>query len=145
MGKNGSVMRAQKQQHGYFYTNAQIAEIKRQAIESQRERLHEETRKFIEEEFERRSEMIKGDTTEETMQMVLALLMSIPTKILVEKFHWKPITDESDNRSNLKKFSEEVVNETNAIFSDDHADIRQYIEQCYKKYGVKFEIVDENT
>ena len=74
------------------------------------------------------------------MQIVLCLLMAVPTRILCENFGWKPITDESDNRSRLKRFTEMVVSEVNRICEDDTVDIRTYGEEVFEKFGVRYEI-----
>ena len=71
---------------------------------------------------------------------VLALLMSVPARILCEKFHWKGVRDENDHRSKLLQFSEAVVAEVNRICGDENADIRKYRDETYELYGVKYEV-----
>ena len=73
-------------------------------------------------------------------QAVLALLMSVPARILCEKFHWKGVRDENDHRSKLLQFSEAIVKEVNRICGDENADIRKYRDETYELYGVKYEV-----
>ena len=73
-------------------------------------------------------------------QAVLALLMSVPARILCEKFHWKGVRDENDHRSKLLQFSEAIVAEVNRICGDENADIRKYRDETYELYGVKYEV-----
>lgn len=69
-----------------------------------------------------------------------AVLMSVPARILCEKFHWKGVRDENDHRSKLLQFSEAVVKEVNRICGDENADIRKYRDETYELYGVKYEV-----
>lgn len=69
-----------------------------------------------------------------------ALLMSVPARILCEKFHWKGVRDENDHRSKLLQFSEAIVKEVNRICGDENADIRKYRDETYDLYGVKYEV-----
>lgn len=69
-----------------------------------------------------------------------AVLMSVPARILCEKFHWKGVRDENDHRSKLLQFSEAIVKEVNRICSDENADIRKYRDETYELYGVKYEV-----
>lgn len=69
-----------------------------------------------------------------------AVLMSVPARILCEKFHWKGVRDENDHRSKLLQFSEAIVKEVNRICGDENADIRKYRDETYELYGVKYEV-----
>lgn len=122
----------------YQYTLAQIEEIKRKAIEDKKVELKEYVDNHINEEWQKREELFSGDSDEERMKKILAMFMSVPTKVLCEHFHWKPITDEDDLRQKLLKFSKLVVEETNRIFEDETLDIRQIEEEILEKYGVKY-------
>lgn len=122
----------------YQYTAAQIEEIKRQAVREQKQYLD----KAIDEEWKRRMEAVSGETEEERMKKVLGLLLSVPARILCEKFHWKAVRDEKDHRSKLLQFSEAVVKEVNRICEDENADIRNYCKETYEKYGVKYVVED---
>ena len=123
----------------YQYTAAQIEEIKRQAVQEQKQYLD----KVIDEEWKKRTEAVSGETEEERMKKVLGLLLSVPARILCEKFHWKEVRDENDHRSKLLQFSEAVVKEVNRICDDENADIRKYCKETYEKYGVRYEVKDD--
>ena len=130
----------------YTLTRSQLELIKQEAILAKREELKasiaREIEKKIDAEWEEREKALSGETDEERMLKVLALLMSVPAKVLCEKFKWKPITDENDRRSRLLQFSEAVVEEVNRICGDEMTDIRAVAEEAYKKYGVKYEVSD---
>ena len=143
----------------YQYTAAQIEEIKHQAVIDRKEELkqiltvefeekwrdrEEEVNRKIDEEWERRAEALGGSDAAERMEKVLGLLLSVPVRILCEKFHWLPIRDENDRRSKLLQFSEAVVAEVNRICADEYADIRAYSQETYEKYGVKYELQEDD-
>ena len=133
----------------YQYTLAQIEEIKRNAVFEERERLKRsiarEVGEMVEKEWAERKAALTGETEEERILKVLALLMSVPAKILCEKFHWKPVRDENDRRSRLLKFSEAVTQEVNRICSDETLDIRKIQDEVWEKYGVRYEVRDDDT
>ena len=91
-------------------------------------------------EFEQGEQEMSGENEQERIEKVLALLMSVPARILCEKFHWKGVRDENDHRSKLLQFSEAVVAEVNRICGDENADIRKYRDETYELYGVKYEV-----
>ena len=130
----------------YTLTRSQLEIIKQEAILAKREELKtsiaREIEKKIDAEWEERERVLSGETDNERMLKVLALLMSVPAKVLCEKFKWKPIQDENDRRSRLLQFSEAVVEEVNRICGDEMTDIRAVAEEAYKKYGVKYEVSD---
>lgn len=69
----------------------------------------------------------------------------IRDKIMQEvKEEWKPypLNKEENKNSRILKFSREVIKETNDIFADENADIRNYVEEVYQKYGVKYHMED---
>lgn len=133
----------------YQYTASQIEMMKRLAVSAKedeiRARVKGEVEKLVEAEWKRREELLSGDNEEERLLKILSLLMSVPARILVEKFHWLPVRDENDHRSKLLQFSEAVVNEINRICGDENADIGQYADETYEKYGVKYTVEDRET
>lgn len=144
----------------YQYTLAQIEEIKRQAVQAQREKLKEiltaefnakweakekAINKAIDEEWKRREALFSDGDAAERMERVLGLLLTVPVRILCEKFRWQPVRDENDRRSKLLRFSEAVVAEVNRICGDDHEDVRAYSQDVYEKYGVKYEMQEEKA
>lgn len=128
----------------YQFTLDQLDAIKRQAVRDAKDRMKAEIMKEInveiQEEWKRRENEMSGENEQERIEKVLALLMSVPARILCEKFHWKGVRDENDHRSKLLQFSETVVKEVNRICSDENADIRAYRDETYELYGVKYEV-----
>ena len=97
----------------------------------------------VKEEWKRREEMLSGEDDEVVLN-VLSLLLAIPVKVLCEKFKWKPypLNEEENKNSRILKFSQAVIKETNDIFADENADIRNYVEEVYQKYGIKYHMED---
>lgn len=130
----------------YQYTLEQIEEIKRKAVLEKREEMKaaiaREIDEMVQKEWAEREAALTGETEEERVMQVLALLMSVPAKILCEKFRWKPVKDENDRRSKLLQFSEAVAEEVNRICSDETMDIRKIQDEVYEKYGVRYEVRD---
>lgn len=128
----------------YQFTLDQLDAIKRQAVRDAKDRMKAEIMKEInveiQEEWKRRENEMSGENEQERIEKVLALLMSVPARILCEKFHWKGVRDENDHRSKLLQFSEAVVAEVNRICGDENADIRAYRDETYELYGVKYEV-----
>ena len=140
--------RAARQQEAaevrYQLTAKEIREIEKRAVESKKEQIRDSIMKEIQEEWQRREEMLRGKDDGEIVQNVLCLLLAIPVKVLCEKFKWKPypLNKEENKNSRILKFSREVIKETNDIFADENADIRNYVEEVYQKYGVKYHMED---
>ena len=124
----------------YQYTLQQIEEIKRKAVKDCQERIQQEIKKEIEEEFKRRSEALGGDNEDNRLKSVLCLLLAVPASVLCEEFGWKPII--KGRKTRLEHFSECVVKEVNRICDDETVDIREYGEAVLEKYGVKYELSD---
>ncbi len=128
----------------YQYTQEQIEAIKRDAVLEKKEELKAQIAKELDErirkEWAEREAALAGETDEERMLKVLALLMAVPAKVLCEKFHWKPVADENDKRSRLLQFSVAVVDEVNRICADTNVDIRAVGDMVYEKYGVRYEV-----
>lgn len=97
----------------------------------------------VKEEWKRREEILSGEDDEVVLN-VLSLLLAIPVKVLCEKFKWKPypLNEEENKNSRILKFSREVIKETNDIFADENVDIRNYVEEVYQKYGIKYRMED---
>lgn len=139
--------RAARQQEAaevrYQLTAKEIREIEKRAVESKKEQIRDKIMQEVKEEWKRREEMLSGED-DEVLLNVLSLLLAIPVKVLCEKFKWKPypLNKEENNNSRILKFSREVIKETNDIFADENADIRNYVEEVYQKYGVKYHMED---
>ena len=140
--------RAARQQEAaevrYQLTAKEIREIEKRAVESKKEQIRDKIMQEVKEEWKRREEMLSGED-DEVLLNVLSLLLAIPVKVLCEKFKWKPypLNEEENKNSRILKFSQAVIKETNDIFADENADIRNYVEEVYQKYGIKYHMEDE--
>ena len=139
--------RAARQQEAaevrYQLTAKEIREIEKRAVESKKEQIRDKIMQEVKEEWKRREEMLSGEDDEVVLN-VLSLLLAIPVKTLCEKFKWKPypLNEEENKNSRILKFSREVIKETNDIFADENVDIRNYVEEVYQKYGIKYRMED---
>lgn len=140
--------RAARQQEAaevrYQLTAKEIREIEKRAVESKKEQIRDKIMQEVKEEWKRREEMFSGEDDEVVLN-VLSLLLAIPVKVLCETFGWKPypLNKEENKNSRILKFSRAVIKETNDIFADENADIRNYVEEVYQKYGIKYHMEDE--
>ncbi|MFQ7828503.1 hypothetical protein [Clostridium sp.] len=127
----------------YQLTAKEIREIEKRAVESKKEQIRDKIMQEVKEEWKRREEMLSGEDDEVVLN-VLSLLLAIPVKVLCEKFKWKPypLNEEENKNSRILKFSQAVIKETNDIFADENADIRNYVEEVYQKYGIKYHMED---
>ena len=116
----------------YQLTAKEIREIEKRAVESKKEQIRDKIMQEVKEEWKRREEMLSGEDDEVVLN-VLSLLLAIPVKVLCEKFKWKPypLNEEENKNSRILKFSQAVIKETNDIFADENADIRNYVEEVY--------------
>ena len=127
----------------YQLTAKEIREIEKRAVESKKEQIRDKIMQEVKEEWKRREEILSGEDDEVVLN-VLSLLLAIPVKVLCEKFKWKPypLNEEENKNSRILKFSREVIKETNDIFADENVDIRNYVEEVYQKYGIKYRMED---
>ena len=139
--------RAARQQEAaevrYQLTAKEIRESEKRAVESKKEQIRDKIMQEVKEEWKRREEILSGEDDEVVLN-VLSLLLAIPVKVLCEKFKWKPypLNEEENKNSRILKFSREVIKETNDIFADENVDIRNYVEEVYQKYGIKYRMED---
>ena len=139
--------RAARQQEAaevrYQLTAKEIREIEKRAVKSKKEQIRDKIMQEVKEEWKRREEMFSGEDDKVVLN-VLSLLLAIPVKVLCEKFGWKPypLNKEENKNSRILKFPREVIKETNDIFADENVDIRNYVEEVYQKYGIKYRMED---
>lgn len=141
--KRRAARQQEKDKVRYQLTAEEIRQIEKKAVESKKEQIRDKIMQEVKEEWKRREEMFSGEDDEVVLN-VLSLLLAIPVKVLCEKFKWKPypLNEEENKNSRILKFSREVIKETNDIFADENADIRNYVEEVYQKYGVKYHMED---
>ena len=143
--KRRAARQQEKEKVRYQLTAKEIREIEKRAVESKKEQIRDSIMKEVQEEWQRREEMLSGKDDGEIVQNVLCLLLAVPVKVLCEKFKWKPypLDKEENKNSRILKFSEAVIRETNEVFSDKNIDIRAYGEEVYRKYGIRYRIEGE--
>lgn len=164
MGKKGELLRLQKKQRAtYTFTGEQLEahdqaivaaradKIKRDLMEQMEKEYaarEEHVKKVIEEEWKSREELFRGEDMADNFFLILSLLLATSCRVLIEKFHWKPIPKDGkyDRRNRTMRFSDYLIDEINAIVEDETKDIRRYCDEVYEEYGVKFiqQEVDEN-
>jgi len=164
MGKKGDLLRIQKKQRAtYTFTGEQLDahdqmvlkagadKIKRDLMEKmEREYAEKEAhiKKVIEDEWKSREELFKGEDMADNFFLILSLLLATSCRVLIEKFHWKPIPQDGkyDRRNRTMRFSDCLIDEINSIVEDEMKDIRTYCDEVYEKYGVRFirQEADEN-
>ncbi len=159
MGKKGAALREKKSNNAvYTFTGAQLQEHDRVVIETFRERVKSECHRKVQEDIEEQKKVVDQYIQDEwakreelfrdegkVMTELLSLLLCVSSRVLIEKFHWKPIPVDGyyDKRNKTVRFADLVVQEINGICEDDHKDIRRYCEETYELYGVKFAAEEE--
>ena len=107
MGKKGELLRLQKKQRAtYTFTGEQLEahdqaivaaradKIKRDLMEQMEKEYaarEEHVKKVIEEEWKSREELFRGEDMADNFFLILSLLLATSCRVLIEKFHWKPI------------------------------------------------------
>lgn len=156
MGKKGALLREQKKKAAvYTFTAEQLAEHDQMIINEKMQRIREnlapkaqeevqrrldEARQIISDEWDARKKEFYTDDSETNFYNVLQYLLCVSTRVLIERFRWKPIPKDGkyDRRNRIVRFSEYVTNEINQICSDESGDVRRYAAETYEKYGVRF-------
>lgn len=141
--KRRAARQQEKDKVRYQLTAEEIRQIEKKAVESKKEQIRDKIMQEVKEEWKRREEMFSGEDDEVVLN-VLSLLLAIPVKVLCEKFKWKPypLNEDENKNSRILKFSQAVIKEANDIFADENADIRNYVEEVYQKYGIKYHMED---
>lgn len=147
MGKKGDLLRQQKAQRAtYTFTAEQLQEHDRQvvsmALERKKTDLQAHVNDVLEKEFEKRQQLLTGTAEDVTVEL-FSLLISVPCRVLVERFGWPPIWKHSTSRNRLTRFATAVQEEVESILNDECKDIRKYAEEAYEITGVKFEADEE--
>ena len=80
-------------------------------------------------------ERIKREAVEEATDSAMLLLLSIPIKVMRDKFDW-------GTKTRLPKLAEALIDEYQA-FSEGEATLQEYQDMVYECCGVKFERTKE--
>lgn len=160
MGKKGDLLRALKAaQKTYTFTHEQLREhdrvvaleaLKRAEVELKKkvdaeyEAKNAEIQQFITDEWKSREEIFMESHPNDNVISIMGLLMATSSRVLIEKFGWKPIPKDGkyDRRNRTMRYADCLVDELQRIMNDENADIRRYCEETYDLYGVKFEVIE---
>lgn len=160
MGKKGDLLRALKAaQKTYTFTHEQLKEhdrvvaidaLKRAEVELKKkvdaeyEAKNAEIQQFITDEWKSREEIFMESHPNDNVISIMGLLMATSSRVLIEKFGWKPIPKDGkyDRRNRTMRYADCLVDELQRIMNDENADIRRYCEETYDLYGVKFEVIE---
>lgn len=160
MGKSGEALRAKKrQQTMYHFTREQLAAHDQFVREEFRERcmkdveekvwqkmepIFDEKKKELEkailDDWDERKRLFASEVPENNFLEFISCMMSVSIRVLIEKFHWKPVPKDGyyDRRLAIVRFSDYVQAEIDMISGDEMQDIRKYNEETFNLYGVKF-------
>ena len=160
MGKKGDLLRALKAvQKSYTFTHEQLKEhdrvvaidaLKRAEVELKKkvdaeyEAKNAEIQQFITDEWKSREEIFMESHPNDNVISIMGLLMATSSRVLIEKFGWKPIPKDGkyDRRNRTMRYADCLVDELQRIMNDENADIRRYCEETYDLYGIKFEVIE---
>lgn len=157
MGKSGERLRAEKARSAsYVFTAEQLREHDRQVLlheeERLKKRLEEELAKRqtaisqqIQDEWDAREKIFKGGDFADHFFLVLSMLLAVSSRVLIERFGWKPIPKDEyyDRRNRTARFADYLIEEVNGITGNEEADIRNYCDEVYNLYGVRFLMEDD--
>lgn len=160
MGKNGDRLRAAKAARvTRTFTEEQLREHDRQVVEAYKESADRHMRKVWDdfdhrqrEEFDahvnkiwrERAEEFQSGTPAEQMETMLSYLLSVSARVLIEQFGWTPIEGHRFTKHNrLVRFCDAVIKEIDSVASNKDIGIQEYAAETYKKYGVCFQMEQE--
>lgn len=70
---------------------------------------------------------------------ILALMMAVPTRVLVRDMGFKPLEGiPEDNRRKIKKFAVALMQEIERVNNDEKFSIDKYVEEVYEETGVSY-------
>lgn len=157
MGRSGDLLRQQKKNNTkYTFTAQQLEEHDRfilaqkkaeimadcqKKIDLEYEDKKKELEQMVREEWDARAKEFGSDDRESDFFNLLQYLLAVPARVLIEKFRWKPIPKDGnyDRRNHMVRFGDYIIDEINKIAMIEDMDIRDYCDETYKLYGVKFE------
>ena len=113
-------------------------------VDAEYEAKNAEIRQFITDEWKSREEIFMESHPNDNVISIMGLLMATSSRVLIEKFGWKPIPKDGkyDRRNRTMRYADCLVDELQRIMNDENADIRRYCEETYDLYGVKFEVIE---
>lgn len=153
MGKKGEALRAAKAQTYITMTKEQMQAHDRELLARYREtvgrelerrarELDDQMQDHVREEWRIREELF-GGTHRDNLMTILQILLAVPTRILIEHFGWPSLDRGYNAHYRTARFADLLVDEINAITSDEMKDIRTYCDEVYDLYGIRYEYRDE--
>ena len=158
MGKKGAALRAERAAAArYTFTGAELEARDQRLLERCREKIFkdcqeeldkraaeiekqhfEEIERYVAQQWKEREAIFQDDG--QRLSEILRLLLACSSRVLIEKFHWKPIPQDGnyDKRNRTYQFAKYLAEEVNDICTDEKKDIRQYCDETYELYGVKY-------
>ena len=165
MGKKGAALRAAKRQQAtYTFTAQQLAdhdnfvrqEFKARIMDDLVEKANQKMQPYIAEqqermrqeviaEWEERKRLFASEVPENNFLEFISCALAVSVRVLVEKFHWKPVPKDGrfDRRLAIARFSDFVKAEIDDISADEMKDIRRYSQEVYDLYGIRFAAEEE--
>lgn len=153
MGKNGDLLRAQKKQKTQFViTREWLEQHDKEVRENYKKIVYEEAQRWldgerhkvdeeIKKEWEQREKDFGGVDSQDRFLLTLGYMLSACCKVLCRDFHWTPLPKDkvADPRMKLVKLCTAIAKEVEIICDTPDMDIRNYCDDVYEEYGVKFE------
>ena len=119
------------------------AQIRKDLMKRKQDELKAYARRVIEEDFDERQKLLDGSDNE-VLAKIIALTISIPAKILVRDFGWKPVKDKTQYMNmKLNRFGAAFEEEINMILDNALFDIRHYADQVYEETGLGASVNEE--
>lgn len=70
---------------------------------------------------------------------ISALMMAVPTRVLVMDMNWLPLEGgENDKKRKLMQFARHLMDEIERVNADEKFNIDRYVEQVYRETGVSY-------
>ena len=87
----------------------------------------------------RETEKTMLEEQQEHAREISALMMAVPTRVLVRDMGFKPLEGiPEDNRRKIKRFAIALMNEIERVNSDENFSIDKYVEEVYEETGVSY-------
>lgn len=76
---------------------------------------------------------------QEHAREISALMMAVPTRVLVMDMNWLPLEGgENDKKRKLMQFARHLMDEIERVNADEKFNIDRYVEQVYRETGVSY-------
>lgn len=87
----------------------------------------------------RETEKTMLEEQQEHAREISALMMAVPTRVLVRDMGFKPLEGiPEDNRRKIKKFAVALMQEIERVNNDEKFSIDKYVEEVYEETGVSY-------